>query len=350
MKNILIICILSLLLLMVISCDENCSGINYGTIEGTVFDGETNETISGVEIGSTPVSAVVRSNDKGIYQLRDLMPGQYTLRASKSGYKIKFVIVTVQSGKVTRADIMLEKGTGVSDDDIGDNDDDNEEPVGNLIAHYKFDNNLDCSINSVSNMQGIGISYVQNKKGEAASAILFNGTGSSYAFTDEKNTFNLNEFTYSCWLKPNTGFGRAYSGYIDFVSRWGHWGASNQSFALSLSTDGRVKGYLYEMNSSQVSHSSNYTIYETSKRIDADVWSHIAMTYVNRKLKIYINTELVLDMASVHPQSSSLYGLTIGKRPDNNQQSYYSGAMDDLRIYNKALTQEEIKKIFDLLN
>jgi len=332
------------------SCDnDNPSGLNYGKIEGRVFDSETNEPLHGVELFTEPPSSNATTSQNGFYRFVDLAPRDYVIRVSKHGYKSKKVTVLVQSSKVTNADILLEKGTGNSTDDDDDNPDKTPyvELDDYLVLYMKFDGNpMDASKNKYNGTQ-FSVSYTSDRKGKPNSAISFSGSSNSYVHVDQNHPFNLSEFTYSCWLNPNSGFGVPYQGFIDFISRWGHWGPNNQSYAFSLSTSGKIKGMIYNLVNSNEGHPENYTVFETDKSITPNTWTHVAIIYKNGRLYIYINGGKVLDIKSLQPQYSSSYGLFIGKRPETIQLSAYSGAMDDLRIYNMALSDTQIKALYE---
>lgn len=344
-----LIVVLSLVLL-IISCDDKGSGINYGRIEGRVVDAETNQVIEKVEISTVPPSFVIQTNVAGFFEIKNLVPGQYEVKAFKTGYKTKSILVTIQSGKLTKADILLEKGTS-SGGGGGGGDAEGEELDSfskNLIIHYKFDNSYNEESNSMNNMTGIGTSFVNDRYDNASSAVRFTGSRNSYAYTNQNTTFNLNEFTYSCWIKPRNNFGTNYNGYIDFISRWGHWGANNQSFAFSLGNNGKIKGMIYALLNPDSGHPGNYTFFESRDAVKPEEWSHVVFTYSKSNFKVYINGELNLSTYSVQPQNSNLYGLYLGKRHDDNQASFFAGDMDDLKVYNTELSAKAINQLFGL--
>lgn len=329
------------LVIATISCGEDTSGLNYGKIEGKVSDAQTLELISNCEISTIPATSVVKTNVAGYYILNDIMPGQYEVIATAYGYKSKKLVINVLSKKHTIADFLLEKiGT---DGDGNDNDDKDL----SLIAHYQFDNNLRNEIDKQVDLIGQGYSFFPDRNNNSNSSIQFSGNYNSYIENPNIEIFNLNRFTYAFWIKPNAPIGVAYNNHIDIISRWGSWGASKQSFAFSLSNIGHIKGMLYTLNNYESGHPSNYTFFETKNSLKIDSWSHVAITYNQNVIEVFINGVLELSTQSVQPQSSSMYGLTIGKRPNEQQISCFNGAIDDFRVYNKALNLQEINALLD---
>ncbi len=72
----------------------------------------------------------------------------------------------------------------------------------------------------------------------------------------------------------------------------------------------------------------------------AGTWYHIAGTFDGASFKIYVNGNLenVVNHPGTHGDAS---GLLIGCR--TNQRNYFDGKIDDVRLYDTALTQEAIK-------
>ncbi|MBC2594843.1 TonB-dependent receptor [Ruficoccus amylovorans] len=102
-----------------------------GSIGGQVFDTETAGVVEGVTVTLTwpeqegieqgtevARQQTVATDERGVYGIKDVPSGVYSLSFFKSGYKIKEVIdVKVYPDEVTRADAALEvKPVGFSDD------------------------------------------------------------------------------------------------------------------------------------------------------------------------------------------------------------------------------------------
>jgi len=74
----------------------------------------------------------------------------------------------------------------------------------------------------------------------------------------------------------------------------------------------------------------------------ANTWYHVAGTFDGTAFTIYVNgaAENVVYHAGIHTAAS---GLLIGAR--TSQRNYFTGKIDDVRHYNKALTQQEISLV-----
>lgn len=82
--------------------------------------------------------------------------------------------------------------------------------------------------------------------------------------------------------------------------------------------------------------------------IKANQWQHVAVTYdKNGNACLYRNGVLMAqqDIGSFSPQTSS--DLNIGLRPAGiGQGSFFKGMMDEISLYNRALSGQEIEAIF----
>ncbi len=81
-----------------------------GSVIGTVTDASTGDPIEGARVSAGSKSTITDSN--GNYALINLSPGNYTVIASKAGYKEASATVTVEADKTFAANITLILATG----------------------------------------------------------------------------------------------------------------------------------------------------------------------------------------------------------------------------------------------
>ena len=75
--------------------------------------------------------------------------------------------------------------------------------------------------------------------------------------------------------------------------------------------------------------------------LPTNAWSHIAATYDGAALRLYFNGTLVSSQAQTGAIATSTNPLQIGG--DSIYGQFFQGAIDEVRIYNRALTQAEIQ-------
>jgi len=73
-----------------------------------------------------------------------------------------------------------------------------------------------------------------------------------------------------------------------------------------------------------------------------NTWSHLALTFDGAALRLYVNGQLVGSKAQTGSVPVTSGVLSIG---GNNiwSDQYFSGRIDEIRIYNRALNQQEIQ-------
>lgn len=94
-----------------------------------------------------------------------------------------------------------------------------------------------------------------------------------------------------------------------------------------------------------ISDGNSYGAYSCYADIPIDTWVHIASVFDNKKLKLYINGELKNTYNTTYDLSfDSIEALGIGGAP-NGAELLKSGYINDVRIYDHALSPMEIKQI-----
>ena len=92
-----------------------------------------------------------------------------------------------------------------------------------------------------------------------------------------------------------------------------------------------------------------YTL-ESSNPIQSNVWTHIVVTYDNRKADLYINGDL--DGELIFGQETLFFGsgapFKIGKQSlTSSNASGFSGSIDDVNIFDRLLSDVEIQALFN---
>lgn len=212
-------------------------------------------------------------------------------------------------------------------------------PTEGLVAYWKFDEGSGTiAADSTGNVNTTTLennpAWVDGKFGKALS---FDGAGNCIFKATNTSVMTQIPLTLSAWIKPSlrsdgTDFPSnvisndlpAYSGYGFGVNVWS--GGSQ----MKLECPGGGWRIIPGVN------------FSTGK------WYYVTVVYTNGNVKSYVNGQLVddfsysetLDVSShnyvwigIHNQDSSTYGT----------RRYFSGTIDEVRIYNIALSQQEIQ-------
>ncbi|WP_342305279.1 LamG-like jellyroll fold domain-containing protein [Methanolobus sp. ZRKC5] len=199
-----------------------------------------------------------------------------------------------------------------------------------LVAHYPFDRNYeDSSIyQNHGNPKG-SMDFTAGVVGTAAASF----DGASYIEVSDSDSLDLtDDFTFSVWLnKIDAGIG----GWAVVFSKGDTHSTSaiNSPYAL-LHTSGKYPGVRV---AGQIISSNTETNFNE--------WYFLTVTREESDLKFYINGELKDTMKSTASIQRSGSKLVIGIDPPGSTE-YFKGSMDDLRIYNYALSQSEINSLY----
>lgn len=145
MKRFILLLLISLgLITFNQSCKEPPVEAEPGAINGFVKDKDSGEPIENVEVLLMPVDKIVTTKSDGYFEFKDLEVGDYSLVASKTGYKdyIDENTVSVKSLEIISRDVVMERlqVSLVLVDDEGDEM--NELDFGNLNTDVKRSFNI----------------------------------------------------------------------------------------------------------------------------------------------------------------------------------------------------------------
>ena len=190
--------------------------------------------------------------------------------------------------------------------------------------------------------------------GQVGTALSFNG---STDYIDTKNTFNNDfndSFSVSILCKPDDG--QPVSDQVLCGSHTQGQESIDTQFIIRLLTSGKINVTYYSAADNGTTLDSS-VVFPTDGAVGsfhhiAGVVEKISSTQI--KVKIYFDGVLVGESAVVDNANMSYYNsyntkkLYIGAYNDNGTTAnYYSGVLDDIRIYNKAITQEQITAIYN---
>lgn len=209
-----------------------------------------------------------------------------------------------------------------------------------LVGDYKFcgdvyDQSDNSGINSVSIVSG----YTADRFGKAFSAVPF--------FEGAKDAISINRqiqdnFSISFWLKTNqkdfTDYARL--GNIEFPlvdAGIGSTGNEND-FGVVLKQGGYIGFYT----------GAPYTLLTSPNPVSDNNWHHIVatreVTEFNSILKLYIDNVLVATDLGGTNSLNDISDISMGGR--NGHQYFYNGVLDDVKIYNGAISVDEINKLY----
>ena len=161
--------------------------------------------------------------------------------------------------------------------------------------------------------------------GKYGKALSFNGTSSRVTVPNAATLQLGARMTLEAWVSPTV----TSAAWRDVIYK------GNDNYYLMGTTDngGRPGG-------GGTFGGANANAFGSST-LPTNTWSYLATSYDGANLRLYVNGTLVATLAKTGAITATTNPLTIGSDPIWGQ--YFSGLIDDVRVYNIALTQAQIQ-------
>lgn len=211
-------------------------------------------------------------------------------------------------------------------------------PTNGLIGYYPFTGNANDQAATASNGTVSGATLVADRFGNQSSAYSFDGVSDYISIPATK--YLVNTYTYSFWLKVASSSSSAQ--YIMSIGSPAISGA--EGYAAGIGGNKGIYYGSYSVNGSNLGKSM-------SSPPVLDQWYHVCITRSSSQFSLYIDGKIV-DSTSTggsNPQyGTGSYAFLVGTR--FNKTYYLDGSLDDLRIYNRAVSATEAKALYNETN
>ena len=192
-------------------------------------------------------------------------------------------------------------------------------------------------------LDNIGISDVTvtnngatvDNNGKIGKCYYFNASTYIYENSYDWTNFNTSEFSLCCWYKEPSPVASGNSQIICIGTSSG-W--NNIRIGLLRRTSNGYPMFSVSDGTSAVQYSF------TATSFTFDTWNHIAVTYNNGQMSMYINGILnKTSTTAITPVLNSSQHLGIGAA--SNGAEKLTGYLNDVRIYDHCLSPKEVKEI-----
>ncbi|MEN9400873.1 MAG: hypothetical protein RL632_1976 [Bacteroidota bacterium] len=215
-------------------------------------------------------------------------------------------------------------------------------PTNGLVGWWPFNGNANDESGNGNNGTVNGATLTTDRFGNANKAYSFNGVNAYINVPDSQSNDLDTNYSISLWYFPFTGFGSGSApngNGNELISKWGIGGPNNAQFSFGVTQSGTIQASNYN------SQFTGYPSLNSNQTIIPNQWYHFVLTFRNHKLILYKNGICVDSISNVpYPQASN-YPLDIGREGYGNY-GFQKGVIDDIGIYNRALTQQEITNLY----
>ena len=227
-----------------------------------------------------------------------------------------------------------------------------EASLASLIAHYKMDDLAGQTVvadATGNNHTGSAANNITSTNGRIGNAITFDSDANDYVQIADAAAFDgTAQITVACWAK---------SGVADItlqptmVSKYST-GNDKREWQFLLNAAEKVQIFISEDGTFDAGKAWNWT---TDDAITVTQWHHYAFTFNAGTFVVYVDG-ISVDVTDSTSNSGTSFNnddapVLIGGRFSNSgtpaYEDFFDGDIDDVRIYNEALTASQIRSLID---
>ncbi|MFA5293857.1 MAG: LamG domain-containing protein [Phycisphaerae bacterium] len=212
-----------------------------------------------------------------------------------------------------------------------------------LVGWWKFDEVSGTAANDSSDYNNNGTVYggATWTTGQIDGALNFDGSNDYVSVPDNDNSLDMdNEMTITAWIKPSN-----ISSYYCIAAKQPSGTAGNNYPGNYEFRIAQTSGLL-QLWHQGTGTTYGYTGYVSTTAVTAGVWQHVTVTLKEGdSVKFYINGAPAGTLSQ-----TAVFGIVnnepvrIGARKDSAY--WFYGSMDNIRIYNRALSGTEIQQLY----
>jgi hypothetical protein len=213
-------------------------------------------------------------------------------------------------------------------------------PTDGLVGWWPFNGNANDESGNGNDGVVNGATLTEDRFGNVNSAFEFDGSASYIEVMHSGSITAQNEITISCWINANiinNGFTQTL---ISKGMQSNYW-----NYGISITSNG-IASYNY----------TNYGI-GSNYLLNSNTWHHLLFSInetsntmlefidgVYQTTLLNVNTNQVTTNFTDVINSCCAAQLNFGK--NSGGQAFYGGLIDDIAIYNRALTEQEIQNLY----
>ena len=194
-----------------------------------------------------------------------------------------------------------------------------------LVAHYAFNGNGKDDSENKNDGTFYGASFTSDKFGNPSKACNFNGVD-NYISVNPHNSLNLKD-----------SFSIAFEVKL-YSSKPHHILVKGDNTTSEYSVTFERERICFNQQNKQI-------IVKSQAKLNLNQWYHVTITFANSLARIYINAKYDAQGKINNFFNSHKTGLTIGSFPNTKSIWNLNGVLDEMRIYNRLLSESEMEEL-----
>ena len=228
------------------------------------------------------------------------------------------------------------------------------DPTDGLVAWYPFNGNAQDESGNGHHGKVIGATLCKDRKGNEDSAYLFAMTDERINLGNSPKLNPKNEMTISAWIKlgKENDFFKEQGKYgLPIVTRYYGGVGKFKSYNLRINHNRTLGAYVYHKVISPESATASGP-YDLGRTIAYESSHFVALTFNSIEGGYtFLDGEVLNHISPKHSSESlilqSSTNTMVGSF-SNSTFMEFNGVIDDVRIYNKALSANQIKSLYEL--
>jgi len=204
-----------------------------------------------------------------------------------------------------------------------------------LVAYYPFNGNANDESGNGNDGTVYGATLTTDRFDNPNSAYSFDGVD-DYIHVNHSSDFESSSITAVTWIKVGEHGNRVISK---------HSGSNQCSYFVGATkisdSNWNIRWYIFS-----TSYQGRAIDYQTN--LKSEDWYCVSASYDGSVSKLYLNGSLVKDSTFNEPRAITSVPFLIGKYEYDPDNVKWDGKIDDVRVYNRALTESEIDSLYHL--
>ncbi|MHC4061168.1 MAG: LamG domain-containing protein [Planctomycetota bacterium] len=218
----------------------------------------------------------------------------------------------------------------------------------NLIAHWKFDEGEGLTAyDSAGNNDGTLVDGPEWTLSGIDGSLMFDGVDDYVNIGQPESLENMGKGTVVLWFKPDTNIDDTLDTYLSLFEKNRYGAAYDGDTTLAFTRHSGDQGRLsIDITNDTGGH---FIVYSDSSFWPAGAWQHVAATWDNGTGAI----RMLINGVEQSDRTDDFAGITMSAPRDvtmggNSEKTMYwwDGAMDDVRVYDRALSPNDISQLY----
>lgn len=210
-------------------------------------------------------------------------------------------------------------------------------PSNGLVAYYPFNGNANDMSGYGNNGSVNGATPSVDRFGNENSAYKLDGIN-DYILVSNKSQLNFNKGTISFWLKTSS------NALMQPLKKINYNDASGEQFGFTINNS---KNHFDVKQNSNCVAGQGWLLANSTSPINNNQWHHIVGIIDSNVIKFYADGVVISQSALSQVGSDVCTGdINIG-RNWSTYPEWFDGLIDDIAIWNRVLTEDEIKGLYE---